>query len=115
MKERKMKKSTLALAFFIAAGLFLLTPGLSFSDEPPAGGECESIADSDDRNLCLAFKGINKDEKNRYQFKNHESYYCSLVKNRDKQKYCYGVTQKTKNMCNEIVDKKLEEKCNAAQ
>ncbi|MGV7221700.1 MAG: hypothetical protein ACQ9MH_09255 [Nitrospinales bacterium] len=110
-----MIKSKLALAIFIAVGLFLLTPGLSFSDEPAAKGPCDGIEDLDDRNLCLAFKGINKDKENRYQFKNHVSYYCSLVKNRDKQKYCYGVTQKTKSMCDLIVDKKLEEKCNAAQ
>ena len=110
-----MKKSKLALAFFIAAGLFLLTPGLSFSEEPAAKGPCDGIADLDDRNLCLAFKGINKDKENRYLNKSHDSYYCSLVKNRDKQNYCYGVTQQTKSMCDLIVDKKLEEKCNAAQ
>ena len=109
-----MKKSKLALAFFIAAGLFLLTPGLSFSEEPAAKGPCDGIEDSDDRHLCLATTKP-EDKEYGYSNKNHSQYYCSLVKSRDKQKYCYGVTQKTKSMCDLIVDKKLEEKCNAAQ
>ena len=109
-----MKKSKLALVFFIAAGLFLLNPCLSFSEEPAAKGPCDGIADLDDRHLCLATIKVEGKEYG-YSNKNHSSYYCSLVTNRDKQKYCYGVTQKTKTMCDLIVDKKLEEKCNAAQ
>ena len=101
------------LAFVLAAGIFLLLPSLSLAEEPKAKSPCDTIADLDDRNLCLATtKKEGKDFG--YSNKDHSSYYCSLVKKRDKQNYCYAVTKKTKSMCGLIVDKKLEDKCNAS-
>ncbi len=107
-----MKNSKLALAFILAAGIFLFYPGLSLAEEPQAKNPCDAITDLDDRNLCLATTKTEGKEFG-YSNKDHSSYYCSLVKKRDKQNYCYAVTKKTKSMCDSIVDKKLEEKCNA--
>ena len=101
-----------ALAFVLATGIFLFYTGLCLADEPQAKSPCDEIADLDDKHLCLATTKKEGKEFG-YSNKNHSTYYCSLVKSRDKKNYCHAVTQKTKSMCGSIVDKKLEEKCNA--
>ena len=109
-KERKMKNSHWAWSIGLAAVFFLIHPSLVPAEEQSAKSPCEDIADQDDRHLCLAtIKDADQDSS-----KNHSSYYCSLVKSRDKQNYCYAITNKTSSMCSSIVDKKLEDKCKAS-
>ena len=68
-------------------------------------------------NLCRAFE-IDKaktaeQKKDRYQNKNHTMYYCSLIKDRELQKFCFAVASQTQSGCANIVDAKLEKECNA--
>lgn len=109
-----MKNSNLAWAIVLAAGLFLVSPALVSGEEPKAKSPCDDIADLDDRHLCLATgKTDGNGKSSGYSNKNHSSYYCSLIKSRDKKNYCHALTNKTSSMCDSIVDKKLEEKCKA--
>ena len=107
-----MKNSNLAWAVVLAAIFYLLCPALAFAAEPEAKNPCDDIADLDDRHLCLATQKT-EGKTFGYSNKDHSSYYCSLVKSRDKKNYCYAVTKKTSSMCGLIVDKKLEDKCKA--
>lgn len=75
---------------------------------------CGSIADSDKANLCRAKLKEDEGEKNRYTSKDHRSYYCSLINDRDMQNYCYAVVSHNKNMCDLVVDKNLEAECKAS-
>ena len=108
-----MKNSNLAWAVGLAAVFFLIHPALAPAEEQNAKSPCEDIADQDDRHICLATEKTEGQDIG-YSNKNHSTYYCSLVKSRDKQNYCYAITNKASSMCGSIVDKKLEDKCKAS-
>ena len=98
-------------------GLVLLVPTLSQAADSKAADPCVHHKDKDKLNLCRAFE-IDKaktaeQKKDRYKNKNHTAYYCSLIKNRELQKYCFAVTSQTKSQCGNLIDPKLEKECNA--
>ena len=68
------------------------------------------ISVNDRRNLCLALNPI-KDPVNRFMHKDHSTYYCTLIVNRDSQSYCFAVVQADPKKCNNIVSKELETDC----
>ena len=68
------------------------------------------IAGPDKRHLCLALNPI-KNPENRFKHKDHSTYYCTLILNRDIQAYCYSVIKKNPKKCNLIVSKELEKEC----
>lgn len=107
-----MKRNFFTYISVLAVSLFLLLPTVMTAEEPTGENPCDKIKQPDDRNFCLA-TGINKGEKYGYTSKDHSTYYCSLIKSRDKQAYCNALINKTKNSCGLIVDKKLEEECNS--
>jgi hypothetical protein len=74
---------------------------------------CDNEKDADKRNLCRATHPLDKENKNRYQNKDHSDYYCSLIKNRDSQSFCYAVVNKNKLQCGLIVNPNLEKECYA--
>ena len=76
--------------------------------------ECAGISNSDRQNLCLAKTGIDKDKKYGYENKDHRNYYCSIIKERDLQTYCYAVVGKKASSCDLIVDPGIEKECKAS-
>ena len=68
------------------------------------------ISGSDKRHLCLALNPI-KNPENRFKHKDHSTYYCTLILNRDIQAYCYSVAEKNPKKCDLIVSKELEKEC----
>ena len=64
----------------------------------------------DKRHLCLALNPI-KNPENRFKHKDHSTYYCTLILNRDIQAYCYAVVEKNSKKCDLIVSKELEQEC----
>ena len=64
----------------------------------------------DKRHLCLALNPI-KNPENRFKHKDHSTYYCTLILNRDIQAYCYAVVDKNSKKCDLIVSKELEKEC----
>ncbi len=127
-----VKAVTVAMLFM---SLLVISAGQAFGnervstrpteiDKAPAGtgdpqkdNKCDTIDDPDERNLCRAFTrdDFNSDDakKNRYQNKDHSYYYCTLIKDRDKQTYCYAVVRNQKSMCGNIIDGELEKDCNS--
>jgi hypothetical protein len=98
-------------------GLVLMVPSAGLAADSNKADPCVKHKDKDQLNLCRAFE-IDKakskaQKKNRYQNKNHTTYYCSLIKDREIQKYCFAVASQTKSQCANLVDPKLEKKCNA--
>jgi hypothetical protein len=112
-----MKKLNTLGLLGIMMGLVLMVPNAVLAADSKKGDPCERHKDMDQLNLCRAFE-IDKaktkaQKKNRYQNKNHTTYYCSLIKDREIQKYCFAVATQTKSQCANLVDPKLEKKCNA--
>ena len=68
------------------------------------------IPPMDRRHLCLALNPI-KDPTNRFMHKDHSTYYCTLILNRDIQAYCYALVEKNQKKCDLIVSKELEKSC----
>ncbi|MCF8721072.1 hypothetical protein [Nitrospina gracilis] len=101
------------LIIAIAVGV----PAMGFADPKADADPCAAVSDMDEKNLCRAFeieKKLTAEQKeNRYQNKNHSSYYCSLIRSRDKQAYCYAVVNKEQSQCGFIVDADLEKQCNS--
>ena len=64
----------------------------------------------DKRHLCLALNPI-KNPENRFKHKDHSTYYCTQILNRDIQNYCYAVVEKNAKKCDLIVSKELEREC----
>ncbi len=64
----------------------------------------------DKRHLCLALNPI-KNPENRFKHKDHSTYYCTLILNRDIQAYCYAIVKKDPKKCDFIVSKELEQEC----
>ncbi len=97
--------------------LALLVPSAVLAADSIKADPCVKHKDLDQLNLCRAFeidKAKTKEQKkNRYQNKNHTTYYCSLIKDRELQKYCFAVASQTKSQCANLVDPNLEKKCNA--
>ena len=84
--------------------------------EPQSEEECQSLKNNDKKNLCLAKapKKIVTGEFG-YKSKDHSTYYCSLINDRELQNYCYAIVKGEKWRCKLLVDKKMEEDCNAGQ
>ena len=97
--------------------LILLVPSAALAADSKKADPCVQHKDLDQLNLCRAFE-IDKaktadQKKNRYQNKNHTTYYCSLIKDRELKNYCFAVATQTRSGCANIVDPKLEKECNA--
>jgi hypothetical protein len=97
--------------------LILIVPSAMLAADSKKADPCAQEKDLDQLNLCRAFE-IDKaktanQKKDRYKNKNHSTYYCSLIKDRELQKYCFAVASQTKSQCGNLVDPKLEKKCNA--
>jgi len=111
-----MKKLNSLGLLGLMLGLILIIPTVSQA-APKSGDPCEKHKDKDQLNLCRAFEidkaKTSEQKKNRYQNKNHTTYYCSLIKDRELKNYCFAVTTQTRSGCTNIVDAKLEKKCNA--
>lgn len=80
--------------------------GLFSSAATPTG----KLSKEDERNLCLALTPITSPES-RYKHKDHSTYYCTLILNRDSQAFCYAVVQGNPGNCNNIVSAELEKEC----
>ena len=98
-------------------GLVLMVPSAVLAADSKNADPCAQHKDKDQLNLCRAFE-IDKaktaeQKKDRYKNKNHSTYYCSLIKERELQKYCFAVASQTKSQCGNLVDPKLEKKCNS--
>ena len=104
-----MKHLAQALLSVFIVSLFIVPTFVSAG--PASQTECNKIQDSDDKNLCLS---MSKDEDKAYGYtnKDHSHYYCTLIKNRDKQHFCYALANSNQNMCGLIIAKKLEDECN---
>ena len=68
------------------------------------------IPGPDKRHLCLALNPI-KNPENRFKHKDHSTFYCTQILNRDIQNYCYAVVEKNSKKCDLIVSKELEQEC----
>jgi len=64
----------------------------------------------DKRHLCLALNPI-KNPENRFKHKDHSTFYCTQILNRDIQNFCYAVVEKNSKKCDLIVSKELEKEC----
>ena len=113
-----MKKLNSLGLLGLMLGLVLMVPSAVLAaDSKKAGDPCAQHKDLDQLNLCRAFE-IDKtktaeQKKDRYKNKNHSTYYCSLIKDRELKNYCFAVATQTKSSCANIVDAKLEKKCNS--
>lgn len=112
-----MKKLNLLGWLVVLMGLALCATAPALAEDSKAGDPCAHHKEKDQLNLCRAFE-IDKaktaeQKKNRYQNKNHTTYYCSLIKDRDLQTFCFAVANKQLSGCGNIVDAKLEKECNA--
>ena len=79
----------------------------AWSSAAKASGKIPAL---DKRHLCLALNPI-KNPENRFKHKDHSTYYCTLILNRDIQAYCYAVVEKNSKKCDLIVGKELEKEC----
>ena len=102
----------------LLVGVFWLGPVTVTAQYPALPGKetrCDQVKDADRRNLCLAVpKGeVDPTVSLGYKRKDHSSYYCTLIRNRDLQALCWAVVGPNKSKCGLIVDKKLEDECNS--
>ena len=79
----------------------------ALSSAAKASGKIPAL---DKRHLCLALNPI-KNPENRFKHKDHSTFYCTLILNRDIQGYCYAVVEKNSKKCDLIVRKELEKEC----
>ena len=112
-----MKKLNCLGLLAVIMGLVLLVPNGVLAADSKKGDPCTRHKDKDQLNLCRAFEiddaKTKEQKKNRYQNKNHTTYYCSLIKDRELQKFCFAVATQTRSGCGNLVDSKLEKKCNS--
>ena len=102
----------------LLVGALLIHPAVVKGQYPALPGKetkCDKIKEADRRNLCLAVpKGeVDPTVSFGYKRKDHSSYYCTLIRSRDLQNLCWAVVGPNKSKCDLIVDKKLEDECNA--
>ncbi len=76
--------------------------------------ECAGVSNADRQNLCIAKSAVNNEKKFGYENKDHRNYYCSIIKDRDLQTYCYAVVGKKLSSCDLIVDPGVEKECKAS-
>ena len=112
-----MKKLNVLGVLGLIMGLAFMVPSAVLAADSKNADPCAHHKDLDQLNLCRAFE-IDKaktaeQKKNRYRNKNHSTYYCSLIKDRELQKFCFAVASQTKSQCGNIVDAKLDKKCNS--
>ena len=121
---RGLKGAGFAVSVFVGLvlSLFLFAPVSEAVETPePAvcdtetkearsGRDAKATAKQDDRNLCLALHPI-KNPEDRYKHKDHSTYYCSLIRSRDKMIYCNAVVQGDSSNCENVVDAKLAKLC----
>ena len=79
----------------------------AWSSAAKASGKIPAL---DKRHLCLALNPI-KTPENRFKHKDHSTFYCTQILNRDIQNYCYAVVEKNSKKCDLIVSKELEKEC----
>ena len=79
----------------------------AWSSAAKASGKIPAL---DKRHLCLALNPI-KNPENRFKHKDHSTFYCTQILNRDIQNYCYAVVEKNSKKCELIVSKELEKEC----
>ena len=79
----------------------------AWSSAAKASGKIPAL---DKRHLCLALNPI-KNPENRFKHKDHSTFYCTQILNRDIQNYCYAVVEKNPKKCDLIVSKELEKEC----
>ena len=79
----------------------------AWSSAAKASGKIPAL---DKRHLCLALNPI-KNPENRFKHKDHSTFYCTQILNRDIQNYCYAVVEKDSKKCDLIVGKELEKEC----
>ena len=79
----------------------------AWSSAAKASGKIPAL---DKRHLCLALNPI-KNPENRFKHKDHSTFYCTQILNRDIQNYCYAVVEKNSKKCDQIVSKELEKEC----
>ena len=111
--------SGLILLFFIVLGWTPITEAADIPDpkvcdtgtqEARSKRNNNANTKQDDRNLCLALNPI-KNPEDRYKHKDHSTYYCSLIRSRDKMNYCNAVVQGEPRHCENVINKELEKKC----
>lgn len=76
--------------------------------------ECAGVSNPDRQNLCIAKSAVDKEKKFGYENKDHRNYYCSIIKDRDLQTFCYAVVGKKPSSCDLIVDPGVEKECKAS-
>ena len=79
----------------------------AWSSAAKASGKIPAL---DKRHLCLALNPI-KNPENRFKHKDHSTFYCTQILNRDIQNYCYAIVKKNPKKCDLIVSKELEKEC----
>ena len=102
----------------LLVGMFLVHPAMVKAQYPALPGtetKCDQIKDADRRNLCLAVPRSEVDPTVSlgYKRKDHSSYYCTLIRDRDLQNLCWAAVGPSQSKCGLIVNKKLEDECNA--
>lgn len=85
-------------------------PRVVSKEEGKMSDQCASSESVDRKNLCLA-KQATQQKAFGYEVKNHGSYYCTLIKERDLQNYCYAVVGPTPSMCDSIIKPDIEKEC----
>jgi hypothetical protein len=102
------------ILFFL---VIMLTSPASIVFAAPKETDCQEEKDSDRRNLCLAKINDRAEgnplDKDRYRNKDHSSYYCTLIRSRDLQNYCYAVIEKNSKKCELLGNAELEKQCKA--
>ena len=111
-----MLKSTVLKLMFILVAI-MITSSASFVYAAPKETDCKNEKESDRRNLCLAKINDRAEgnplEKNRYRNKDHSAYYCTLIRSRDLQNYCYAVIERNSKKCELLSSVALESECKA--